>query len=34
VFRQFRHKETERIVKDILDLNGMKVKQGEERKND
>lgn len=34
VFRQFRHKETERIVKEILKLNGMTVKAEAAAKND
>lgn len=32
-FRAMRHKETERIVKEILKLNGMNVKQDAEAKN-
>jgi len=33
-FRAMRHKETERIVREILKLNGMNVKQQEKEKND
>jgi hypothetical protein len=33
-FRAMRHKETERIVKEILKLNGMNVKQESEAKKD
>ena len=33
-FRVMRHKETERIVKEILKLNGMNVKAEEKAKND
>lgn len=33
-FRKMRHKETERIVEEILKLNGMKVKQQEAAKKD
>lgn len=33
-FRAMRHKETERIVKEILKLNGMQVKDEEKAKND
>lgn len=34
VFKKVRHKETERVVKAILKLNGMNVKGIEEAKND
>lgn len=33
-FRDMRHKETERIVREILKLNGMNVKQQDEAKKD
>lgn len=33
-FRKFRHKETERIVREILALNGMNVRQDANAKND
>lgn len=33
-FRAMRHKETERIVKEILKLNGMNVKKQDEEKKD
>jgi hypothetical protein len=32
--RAMRHKETERIVKEILDLNGLDVKKGKDAKNE
>jgi len=33
-FRELRHKDTERVVKDILKLNGMELRRNTEVKND